>query len=170
MKLYRVMSEGEFDRLMNLGVQALRKDHRGRVVKGKWFATDPRYIETIISRHMYRNRKVKDAYKYMVIFNVPDEIFEKIVAREKVELGFRNVFVPSRYLFNEFIKIKGYVSIDDIEDKVTASPILYYWGKRGMLRVFGSSEFRNILINGNFKKRVWFVRADKFWLIEKVLE
>jgi len=164
MKLYRVMSKEEWRNLIENGEEALKYDWKGRRVRYKWFATDLGYIASILARRMYRNFNISDKYKFVVEFEIEGTFIRKD------ELGFVNLGLDTERPYK--LKCINWVANArcwfEREGKNLVRPFMYYWNKHGeMKKVIGSRELTNILKNGNLRKRPWFVRADKYWLVRR---
>lgn len=167
MRVYRVMGKDEWRDLILNREEALKRDANGRRVRFKWFATDLGYIASVLARKVYKNRKVQDAYKFIVCMEV-----EGYWVRKK-ELGYINLGLDTKMPF----ELKDIYWVDDVSDwferegRRLVSPLMYYWNRYGeLVTVVGSREFRNIVKNGNLYDRPWFVRADKFQDMLKGLE
>ncbi|MFA4798562.1 hypothetical protein [Pyrococcus kukulkanii] len=162
MRVYRAMSRREFESFLRDFYWTASHDWKGRQVRYKYFATDPGYIVTILNRRTYRNRPTGEAYAVVVEFDIEGHFVEVR------ELGFVNVALDVTKPFcgkivrwwgaGEFLREHG----------GRVLPLMTYYGRKGKVNVYGTREFRNIVLNGDFKKRPYFVRADWWWKFEKL--
>lgn len=165
MIVFRVMSDEEYKNWKRHGIMGLFRKPDGKTKGMVWFATDIRYIWTILVRKRYANRRVDEAYRKLVTFKLIMKSNAKLVTKK--ELGFINVAIPSKFAECVEIEELSCQDVDEIRHTVRVNPVLFYYNRRGeLLRVIGRKELNNILRNGNLFERPLFVRADfytKVW-------
>jgi len=157
MRVFRVMSEEEFNCLMEKGCgYCFKRDWKGRAVKEKWFALDEGYIAAILGRGMFHGRRVKDAYRYVVEFDI-----RGYWGKAKHELGYLNIpLLVNKPFHCRIVSWWGADEWFEERGKTLLNPVGYYWNRNGELRrIVDRKELKNIALNGNEEQGL-FVRAD----------
>lgn len=161
MRVFRAVSEAELrDCIVNGFEECFKRDRKGRRVRFKWFTVDRGYIISILERGQFHNMRPADAYEFVIELDVCGSWVKK------VELGYINVGLDTSRPF--FVGDCVSVMSAEVFRKVYGSfgrPLLYYWGRRGLKKVWGMNEVRNIKRNSRLDERAWFVRADKYNLV-----
>lgn len=161
MRVYRAMSRAELRDCIENGFEiCLKRDRKGRQAGVKWFATDKEYIMSILERGQYHNMKPEDAYEYVVEMDV------KGTWVKKKELGYINIGLDtSRPFFVD--DCVGVISADSFKEiyERYGRPLMYYWGRKGMKKIWSTYEIRNIKKNSHLDEKAWFIRADKYNLV-----
>jgi len=170
MIVYRIMSEKEYENWKNSGVKGLFSKN-GKTKRIVWFATDIAYVGTILMRKVYNNRSVKEAYTKIVMFDLT--LSQEIEVKLKPENGFVNIGIKAKYMDMVKLKELGCCEIDfhiKLCLKREIRPLMYYWNREDKgQEVVRKKDVKNLIWNGNLRKRAWFMRADVYGLYMKMI-
>lgn len=162
------MSREEYRNWEENGIYGLFRK-KGKMKRMVWFATNSGYVSNVLSRKMYMNRKVSEAYQVVVQFKL--RLLSEIPVRLKVENGYLNLGISIKYMDSiRLTEISVWDSDEWIRQYGFEIPIGYYQNCSGNFRrIYSNKELKNIVCNGNFRDRAWYIRADYYSKVRQVI-